>query len=56
MMESTEMMDLVILDGVKSNAEVGEWLNSFQKEVNKVTGYKLQRTGLHSQHMERDGE
>jgi hypothetical protein len=31
---------LVILDEVKSNAEVGEWLNSFQKEVNKVTGYE----------------
>jgi hypothetical protein len=31
---------LVILDGVKSNAEVGEWLNSFQKEVDKVTSYK----------------
>jgi hypothetical protein len=31
---------LVILDGVKSNAEVGEWLNSFQKKVNRVTGYE----------------
>jgi hypothetical protein len=31
---------LVILDGVKSNAEVGEWLNSFQKEVNRVTSYE----------------
>jgi hypothetical protein len=31
----------VILDGVKSNAKVGEWLNSFQKEVNiRVTGYE----------------
>jgi hypothetical protein len=31
---------LVILDGIKSDAEVGEWLNSFQKEVNIVTGYE----------------
>jgi hypothetical protein len=30
----------VILDGVNTNAEVGEWLNSFQEEVNIVTGYK----------------
>jgi hypothetical protein len=30
----------VILDGVKTKAEVGEWLNSFQKEVNRVTSYK----------------
>jgi hypothetical protein len=27
------------LDGVKTNTAVGEWLNSFQKEVNKVTNY-----------------
>jgi hypothetical protein len=30
----------VILDGVKTNAEVGMWISSFQKEVNRVTGYK----------------
>jgi aminoglycoside N3'-acetyltransferase len=27
----------VILDGVELNTKVSEWLNSFQKEVNKVT-------------------
>jgi hypothetical protein len=30
----------VILDGVKTNAEVGEWLSSFQEEVNIVTSYE----------------
>jgi hypothetical protein len=31
---------LVILDGVKLNAEVSEWLNTFQKEVHEVTSYE----------------
>jgi hypothetical protein len=44
---------LVILDGVKTNTEVGECLNSFQKEVNRLTGYK----GLvFTVHLEREGE
>jgi hypothetical protein len=25
---------LVIMDGAKSNAEIGKWLNTFQKRVN----------------------
>jgi hypothetical protein len=32
---------LVIMDGVKTNNEIGKWLSSFQKEVNIVTGYKV---------------
>jgi hypothetical protein len=31
---------LVILNGVKSTPEVKEWLSSFQKEVNLITGYE----------------
>jgi hypothetical protein len=32
---------LVIMHGKKSNADIGEWLNTFQKRVNnKVTGYE----------------
>jgi hypothetical protein len=31
---------LVIMIRVKTNNEIGEWLSSFQKEVNIVTGYK----------------
>jgi hypothetical protein len=30
---------LVIMKGQKSNADIGEWLNTFQKRVNQVTGY-----------------
>jgi hypothetical protein len=26
------------MNGVKSNVEIGEWLSSFQKEVNLITG------------------
>jgi hypothetical protein len=29
---------LVIMKGQKSNADIGEWLNTFQKRVNQVTG------------------
>jgi hypothetical protein len=31
---------LVIMNGLKSNQEIGEWLNSFQSKVNLVTGYE----------------
>jgi hypothetical protein len=31
---------LVILNGVKTNNEIGKGLSSFQKEVNIITGYK----------------
>jgi hypothetical protein len=31
---------LVIMTGLKSNKEIGEWLSSFQKKVNVVTGYE----------------
>jgi hypothetical protein len=31
---------LVIMKGKKSNTDIGEWLNTFQKRVNKVTGYE----------------
>jgi hypothetical protein len=31
---------LVIMDGQKTNAEIGEWLNTFQGRVNQVTGYE----------------
>jgi hypothetical protein len=31
---------LVILDGLKSNNEIGEWLGAFQEKVNEVTGYE----------------
>jgi hypothetical protein len=29
------------MDGVRTNADIGEWLNAFQKRVNTVTGYQV---------------
>ncbi len=31
---------LVIMDGQKTNEEIGQWLDTFQERVNQVTGYK----------------
>jgi hypothetical protein len=31
---------LVIMDGQKTKADIGEWLEAFQERVNKVTGYE----------------
>jgi hypothetical protein len=31
---------LVIMTGQKTNADIGDWLNTFQKRVNEVTGYE----------------
>jgi hypothetical protein len=31
---------LVIMNGKKSNEDIGEWLNNFQKRVNEVTGFE----------------
>jgi hypothetical protein len=31
---------LVIMDGQKTNKEIGQWLGTFQERVNQVTGYE----------------
>jgi hypothetical protein len=31
---------VIIIDGAKSNAEIREWLNTFQKRMNITTGHK----------------